>query len=223
MIDIDKYLNNEEDKKMLVCSKKQEDEITRKAIFHAIDNMCKVIVLNSGIKDFIVDSLRSEFKELGINKDDLESSIITLHQAKNWSQDGYNGFILLYLSIDTAKEVIESYIGHSLYIKGFVSDPVLLADPNDYIEEKALGTEQFKEAIRLSMQDKNKDENLLEVTIKNMIDEPKVYYKGKKLDIDNFTGLEYAFRYEDDHVDGQHILNVELDDEHGTSVIGHKA
>ena len=36
------------------------------------------------------------------------------------------------------------------------------------------------------------------------------------MNIDNYTGLDYGFRYEDDY-QGKHFLNIQLDDEDGTS------
>lgn len=206
-VNIDKMIDDENNLQTAsTFDRSQENEITYKAIKKCLqnDNMFVVVKTNM-VKDFIANAMKNHFDA---SYEDIEKIIKTQYEI--FKQSDIKGVINLYLDFEISKKIQDFY--PNIYCKSFVYDTFLA---NEYENSKhSLSTEDFKDAIRTAMKF-NDNENLVEVKVKSLEEEPEVYYQGEKMNIDNFTGLDYGFRYEEDNVRGKHYLNIEVDDRDG--------
>lgn len=209
-VNVDKMLNDKDRLQTAsLFDRKQEMEITYKAIEKCLDNADTFVVVKTNMtKDYIANEMKKQFD---ISYEEIEQVVRTQYEI--FRPGNVEGIINLFLSYEVSNKIQDFY--PNTYCKSFVYDSFLV---NDYEDDKrSLSPDDFKDAIRAAMKFKD-NENLIEIKAKSLEEEPEVYYKGELMNVDNFTGLDYGFKYEDE-LKGKHYLNIELDDKDGLSKI----
>lgn len=211
-IDVNEVLNDAQDSTAVMFDKTQEQEISTKAIEKCLDNPdTYTIVRDNHVKKFLVDKALNYIEN--INREEIEQVVKTQYEI--YKHEEFNELIVLFLDYETSKKITEFHKG--IKVISFVYDS-FLSNRNQSLfelEKNKLTANDFKNAIRTVLDYKD-DSYLIEIKAKALNEEPEVYYKGKKMNVDNYTGLDYGFRYEDEY-QGKHFLNIQLDDEDGTS------
>lgn len=211
-IDVSKVLNDVQDSTAVMFDKTQEQEISSKTIEKCLDNPdTYVVVRDNHVKKFLVDKVLNYIENA--NKEDIEQVVKTQYEI--YKHEEFNELIVLFLDYETSKKITEFHKG--VKVISFVYDS-FLSNKNQSIfelEKNKLTANDFKNAIRTVLDYKD-DNYLIEIKAKALDEEPEIYYKGKKMNVDNYTGLDYGFRYEDEY-QGKHFLNIQLDDEDGKS------
>ena len=213
-IDVNKVLNDAQDSTAVMFDKTQEQEISTKAIEKCLDNPdTYTIVRDNHVKKFLVDKVLNYIKN--VNREDIEQIVKTQYEV--YKHEEFNELIILFLDYEISKKITEFHKG--IKVISFVYDSFLSNRNQSFfeLEKNKLTTSDFKDAIRTAM-NYSDDEYLIEIKTKSLEEEPVVYYKGELMNVDNFTGLDYGFRYEDE-IQGKHYLNIELDDKDGLSKI----
>lgn len=207
-INIDKFLDDNDNKQSATLfDRQQENEIVIKSIEKCLNNPnTYVVVRDNFIKDYTINKAKNS---LDLDYKEVKQLIKTQYDI--FKEGNIEGIINLFLDYGISKSIKEKY--ENIYCKSFVHDNFIT---NEYEDKKQnLSTKDFQDAIRTVLDYKD-DSYLIEIKAKALDEEPEVYYKGQKMNIDNYTGLDYGFRYEDDY-QGKHFLNIQLDDEDGTS------
>ena len=211
-IDVNKVLNDAQDSTAVMFDKTQEQEISTKAIEKCLDNPdTYAVVRDNHVKKFLVDKALNYIENA--NREEIEQVVKTQYEI--YKHEEFNELIVLFLDYETSKKITEFHKG--IKVISFVYDS-FLSNKNQSLfelEKNKLTANDFKNAIRTVLDYKD-DSYLIEIKAKALDEEPEVYYKGKKMNVDNYTGLDYGFRYEDEY-QGKHFLNIQLDDEDGTS------
>lgn len=213
-IDVSKVLNDTQDSTAIMFDKTQEQEISTKTVEKCLNNPdTYTIVRDERVKKFLVDKVLNYIKDA--NKEEIEQVVKTQYEI--YKHEEFNELIILFLDYETSKKITEFHKG--IKVISFVYDS-FLSNKNQSLfelEKNKLTANDFKNAIRTVLDYKD-DNYLIEIKAKALNEEPEVYYKGKKMSVDNYTGLDYGFRYEDEY-QGKHFLNIQLDDEDGTSKV----
>ena len=207
-INIDKFLDDNDNKQSATLfDRQQENEIVIKSIEKCLNNPnTYVVVRDNFIKDYTINKAKNS---LDLDYKEVKQLIKTQYDI--FKEGNIEGIINLFLDYGISKSIKEKH--ENIYCKSFVHDNFIT---NKYEDKKQnLSTKDFQDAIRTVLDYKD-DSYLIEIKAKALDEEPEVYYKGQKMNIDNYTGLDYGFRYEDDY-QGKHFLNIQLDDEDGTS------
>lgn len=207
-INIDKFLDDNDNKQSATLfDRQQENEIVIKSIEKCLNNPnTYVVVRDNFIKDYTINKAKNS---LDLDYKEVKQLIKTQYDI--FKEGNIEGIINLFLDYGISKSIKEKH--ENIYCKSFVHDNFIT---NEYEDKKQnLSTKDFQDAIRTVLDYKD-DSYLIEIKAKALDEEPEVYYKGQKMNIDNYTGLDYGFRYEDDY-QGKHFLNIQLDDEDGTS------
>ena len=211
-IDVNKVLSDAQDSTAIMFDKTQEQEISAKTIEKCLDNPdTYAVVRDNHVKKFLVDKALNYIENA--NREEIEQVVKTQYEI--YKHEEFNELIVLFLDYETSKKITEFHKG--IKVISFVYDS-FLSNKNQSLfelEKNKLTANDFKNAIRTVLDYKD-DSYLIEIKAKALDEEPEVYYKGKKMNVDNYTGLDYGFRYEDEY-QGKHFLNIQLDDEDGTS------
>src|SRR5699024_7239911 len=196
----------------VMFDKTQEKEISAKNSEKGLDNLdTYIIVRDNHVKKFLVDKALNYIQNA--NREEIEQVVITKYEVYN--DEEFSVLIILFLYYITIKKITKFH--KVIKVISFVYDSFLSNLNQSFfeLEKNKLTTSDFKDAIRTVLDYKD-DSYLIEIKAKALDEEPEVYYKGKKMNVDNYTGLDYGFRYEDEY-QGKHFLNIQLDDEDGTS------
>ena len=207
-INIDSFLDDNDNKQAATLfDRQQENEIVIKSVKKCLNNPNTYIVVRDNfIKDYTINKAKNS---LDLDYKEVEQLIKTQYDI--FKEGNIEGIINLFLDYGISKSIKEKH--ENIYCKSFLHDNFIT---NEYEDKKQnLSTKDFQDAIRTVLDYKD-DSYLIEIKAKALDEEPEVYYKGQKMNIDNYTGLDYGFRYEDDY-QGKHFLNIQLDDEDGTS------
>lgn len=218
MLDIDKYLNDFNKNKLVIMDKEQEKEIITKSILFALNTPGFIIIVDEAIvKENIIKDVK--YNELA-SKEMLKSIIKTKRAVKKL--DGYTGYILLFMDLDSLKNEFNWLLHQTLYVKGFVRDE-LVANIDEYKVKENVSKEQFEEAIKLSLSDSGKENDLINISVDKLTNVPVIFYKGKKMSVSNFVSIDYSFRFETDQHYGRHEVSIELDEDNSnvTTTISH--
>lgn len=207
-INIDNFLNDNDNKQAATLfDRQQENEIVIKSVEKCLNNPnTYVVVRDDFVKDYTINKVKNS---LDLDYKEVEELIKTQYDI--FRKGNVEGIINLFLDYGVSKSIKEKH--ENIYCKSFVHDNFIT---NEYEDKKQnLSAKDFQDAIRATLSHKDND-YLIEIKAKALNEVPEVYYKGQKMDINNYTGLDYGFRYEDDY-QGKHFLNIQLDDEDGTS------
>lgn len=219
------FLNNNERTVLKMNSFKSiEDNIIDESINFAYENPgTKIIVLNSTLKKYLINQIVNKHEEK-FSKQFLTSTIYTKSGFDSSKVlDGLSHIITLFLDEESVQKIINK--GLSLYYRVFLPRATNHYDISNMIDDKQikqpneLTKEDFKEAIRLALNEKS--QNLLEIKVKDLNETPQVFYKGEEVDYENFVGVTYAFEFGDEEYEGTHRVNLAFDDNGHIEAIQH--
>lgn len=225
------FLNNGERTILKMNSFKSiEENIIDESINFAHNNKStKIIVLNDVLKRYLINQITNKYGEK-FSKQFLTSTIYTKSAFDNTKTlDGLSHIITLFLDEKSVQKIINK--GYSLYYRAFLPRDTNHYDISNMIDDKQsesakqfkqsneLTKEDFKEAIRLSLNEKS--QNLLEIKVKDLNETPQVFYKGEEVDYENFVGVTYAFEFGDEEYEGTHRVNLAFDDNGHIEAIQH--
>lgn len=225
------FLNNGERTILKMNSFKSiEENIIDESINFAHNNKStKIIVLNDVLKRYLINQITNKYGEK-FSKQFLTSTIYTKSAFDNTKTlDGLSHIITLFLDEKSVQKIINK--GYSLYYRAFLPRDTNHYDISNMIDDKQsesakqfkqsneLTKEDFKEAIRLALNEKS--QNLLEIKVKDLNETPQVFYKGEEVDYENFVGVTYAFEFGDEEYEGTHRVNLAFDDNGHIEAIQH--
>lgn len=205
-----------------------EDDIVSEAINFAYSNPgSKVIVLNNIVKDFLINEIIKE-KPDSFSRTKLNSLIITKENILNTKTiDGLETIITLFLQNEDVEEILKNI--EVLYYRIFLPDKkdyydlsILFEDNKEevkVIKQAELNRDDFQEAIRIAMNEKNS--NLLEIKVKDMKSTPQIFYKGDEVDYEDFVGASYAFEFGDEEFEGTHKINLAFNKDGSIEALQH--
>lgn len=225
------FLNNNERVILKMNSFKSiEEDMIDESINFAYENPgTKIIVLNSLLKKYLINQIINKHGEK-FSKQFLTSAIYTKNGFNSSKTlDGLSHIITLFLDEDSVQKIIDKRL--SLYYRVFLPRDTNHYDISNMIDDKQnesakqfkqsneLTKEDFKEAIRLALNEKS--QNLLEIKVKDLNETPQVFYKGEEVDYENFVGVTYAFEFGDEEYEGTHRVNLAFDDNGHIEAIQH--
>lgn len=203
-----------------------EDDIINESIKFAYNNKTsKIIVEGETIKKFIINSLlKTDDKKY--DKDILNSIIYTKQEIKQKPTEGLKYIITLFISREETTNIINetSAIYYRIFLqknknKFDVYSIFKEAKKTKEIIKEPLNKEDFKEAIRIAMNEKNS--NLLEIKVKDMKSTPQIFYKGDEVDYEDFVGASYAFEFGDEEFEGTHKINLAFNKDGSIEALQH--
>lgn len=225
------FLNNDERAILKMNSFKSiEENIIDESINFAYENpVTKIIVLNSTLKNYLINQIINKHGEK-FSKQFLTSTIYTKSGFdSSKTLEGLSHIITLFLDEESVQKVINK--GFSLYYRAFLPRGTNHYDISNMIDDKQIEStkqfkqpneltkEDFKEAIRLALNEKS--QNLLEIKVKDLNETPKVFYKGKEVNYENFVGVTYAFEFGDEEYEGAHRINLAFDNNGNIEAVQH--
>lgn len=203
-----------------------EDDIINESIKFAYNNKTsKIIVEGETIKKFIINSLlKTDDKKY--DKDILNRIIYTKQEIKQKHTEGLKYIITLFISREETTNIINktSAIYYRIFLqknknKFDVYSILKEAKKTKEIIKEPLNKEDFKEAIRIAMNEKNS--NLLEIKVKDMKSTPQIFYKGDEVDYEDFVGASYAFEFGDEEFEGTHKINLAFNKDGSIEALQH--
>lgn len=225
------FLNNNERVILKMNSFKSiEEDMIDESVNFAYENPgTKIIVLNSVLKKYLINQIINKHGEK-FSKQFLTSAIYTKNSFNSSKTlDGLSHIITLFLDEDSVQKIIDKRL--SLYYRVFLPrdtnhyDISNIVDskedkiPKQFKQSNELTKEDFKEAIRLALNEKS--QNLLEIKVKDLNETPQVFYKDEEVDYENFVGVTYAFEFGDEEYEGTHRVNLAFDDNGHIEAIQH--